>query len=102
MIGGRVEDGESLEDALVREIREETGVTATGFRLLATVREPRPDLYGDALHHVYAVTSWQGGEPANICDEHSELKWFSIDEMRGLKNIVDPNYARFAEQAMTG
>lgn len=101
-IGGRVEDGESLEDALVREIREETGVTATGFRLLATVREPRPDLYGDALHHVYAVTSWQGGEPANICDEHSELKWFSIDEMRGLKNIVDPNYARFAEQAMTG
>ena len=101
-IGGHVEDGESLEEALVREAREEVGVTPTAFKLIATVREPRPDLYGDALHHVYAVTSWQGGEPANICDEHSELKWFGLEEVRGLKNIVDPDYVRFAELAMTG
>jgi 8-oxo-dGTP diphosphatase len=100
-IGGHVEAGESLEDALVREIREETGVTPTAFKLVAIVREPRPDLYGDALHHIYAVTSWQGGKPANICDEHTELKWFSIDEMRGLTNIVDPSYVSFAELAMT-
>ncbi len=100
-VGGHVEDGESLEEALVREAQEEVGVTPTAFELIATVREPRPDLYGDALHHVYAVTSWQGGEPSNICDEHSELRWFSIGEMRELKNIVDPDYAGFAELAMT-
>src|SRR4030081_1114807 len=22
-----------------------------------------------------AVTRWQGGDPANVCDEHTELKW---------------------------
>jgi 8-oxo-dGTP pyrophosphatase MutT (NUDIX family) len=100
-IGGHVEDRESLDDALIREVQEETGVTPTEFRLIATVRERQPERYGDALHHVYAVTAWHGGEPTNVCDEHTELKWFSISEMRALKNIVDPDYGSFAEIAIT-
>ena len=88
-IGGRVEDGESLDDALIREIQEEVGVTPTRFTLIATVRERKPEIHGGALHHVYAVTGWKGGDPANVCDEHSELKWFSIGEMLLLTNIVD-------------
>jgi 8-oxo-dGTP pyrophosphatase MutT (NUDIX family) len=55
-VGGRVEAGESLDAALVREVQEEVGVTPTHFRLIATARERRPDIYGDALHHIYAVT----------------------------------------------
>jgi 8-oxo-dGTP diphosphatase len=100
-IGGRVEDGESLERALVREAQEEIGVTPVEFRLVATVRERRPDIHGDTLHHVYAVTRWQGGEPANVCDEHTEIRWFSVGEMLLLTNIVDSDYSRFARQAMT-
>jgi 8-oxo-dGTP diphosphatase len=101
-IGGRVEAGESLDQALIREIREEVGVTPTEFRLIATAREKRPEIYGDALHHVYAVTSWQGGEPDNICDEHTMLKWFSVGDMRLLTNLVDSDYLLLAEQALTG
>src|SRR6266545_3281235 len=95
-IGGHVEQGESLDEALIREVQEEAGVTPTQFRLIATVRERKPEIYGDALHHVYAVTSWQGGDPANFCDEHTELKWFSISEMLLLTNIVDSDYPLFA------
>ena len=100
-VGGRVETGESLDDALVREVQEEVGVTPTQFRLIATVKERRPEIYGEALHHIYAVTGWQGGEPANICDEHTELKWFSVSEMRLLANIVDSDYPLLAQRAMT-
>ena len=98
-IGGHVEDDESLENALIREVQEEVGVTPTRFGLIATVREREPEVYGDALHHVYAVTEWRGGDPANVCDEHTELKWFSVDEMRLLTNIVDPDYAQYAQLA---
>jgi len=101
-IGGRVEPGESLDEALIRELQEEVGVTPTRFRLIAIVPERQPEIYGEALHHIYAVTSWQGGEPANVCDEHTELKWFSVSEMRRLTNIVDSDYPLFAQQALTG
>ena len=99
-IGGRVEDGESLDQALIREIQEEVGVRPTRFRLLDIIRERRPEIHGDMLHHVYAVTRWDGGEPSNTSDEHTELKWFSVDEMRALTNIVDPDYPRLARQAL--
>lgn len=99
-IGGRVENGESLDNALIREVQEEVGVTPTQFKIIATVRERQPEIFGDAFHSVYAVTSWRGGDPTNVCDEHTELKWFSISEMRLLTNIVDPNYPSLAEIAM--
>jgi 8-oxo-dGTP diphosphatase len=101
-IGGRVEPHESLDEALIREVQEEVGVTPTQFRLVAIVQERQPEIYGAALHHIYAVTGWQGGDPANICDEHTELKWFSVSEMRQLTNIVDKDYPLFAQQALTG
>src|SRR5438105_10663943 len=101
-IGGRVEAGESVDEALVREAQEEVGVTPTQYWLIATVRERQPEIYGDALHHVYAVTAWQGGEPANVCDEHTELSWFTVSEMRQLTNIVDSDYPGFAQRVITG
>jgi 8-oxo-dGTP diphosphatase len=101
-IGGRVEPGESLEAALIREVQEEVGVTPTDFKQIAIVRERQPERYGDTLHHVYAVTRWSGGEPSNVCDEHSELKWFDVAEMRKLTNLVDCNYPRLAQLAIDG
>ncbi len=45
--GGRIEPGETDTQALVREMREETGLTVEVGRLLGTVR--RPGLGGDVI-----------------------------------------------------
>ena len=37
-IGGHVEDGETLRDTLIRESREELGVTPTKFELLINLK----------------------------------------------------------------
>jgi 8-oxo-dGTP pyrophosphatase MutT (NUDIX family) len=99
-IGGRVEAGESLQAALIREVREEIGVIPTAFDLIATVREREPERHGELLHHIYAVTAWTGGMPQNISDEHSELRWFEVAEMSRLTNIVDCDYPQLARQAI--
>jgi 8-oxo-dGTP diphosphatase len=51
--------------------------------------------------HCITSTPLPPGDPANICDEHTELKWFSVREMLLLTNIVDSDYPRFARLAMT-
>jgi ADP-ribose pyrophosphatase YjhB (NUDIX family) len=42
LVGGRAAEGESLEHALVREVKEETGLDVTNARLVFTEMHPEP------------------------------------------------------------
>jgi 8-oxo-dGTP diphosphatase len=74
--GGKVEDGESDAEALVRECREELGVGIEVADLLGEVE------HASIVLRVY-LASLLDGEPQPLTD-HDELRWCSADELDGL------------------
>jgi 8-oxo-dGTP diphosphatase len=58
--GGHVEHGETLDEALVREIREEVGVVPTSFSLLVSIADPHASETDPAIYHMYRVTALKG------------------------------------------
>ena len=74
--GGRIEEGESAEQAAVREVREETGVVCTPTQLRASFDFEYPDRKL-AFHPVDC--NWVSGEPQALgC---IEPLWVARDEI---------------------
>jgi 8-oxo-dGTP diphosphatase len=97
VIGGHVESTESPPEALVRELAEEIEITPTEFRELATLSEPRPEVNGDAVYHIFLVTQWTGVGPLPKGDEHSEIRWFPIEDAVKL-DLAHPAYVELLKQ----
>lgn len=93
VLGGHLEPGETFEAALVREVREEVGLTPTSFRLVATIDEPCPDRYGPAELHFFAVDAWEGDEPRLLGEEHTALHWFDPEAASRLPDLAWPGYS---------
>jgi 8-oxo-dGTP diphosphatase len=79
--GGKLEDGETPEQALVRELSEELAIGIDAANLVPACFASA--MIGDRplLLMLYTCKIWEG-EP--IAVESPELGWFSIDEMAGL------------------
>ena len=79
--GGRVEPGESDQQALVREIREETGLEVTPGRLAGTVERPWPGGRVLVIRDYLAVVTG-GGLAAG--DDAADARWVSPHDFGGL------------------
>jgi 8-oxo-dGTP diphosphatase len=88
LFGGHVEAGEGLDDALVRELREELAIDVTGFTAIGSLPERQPEIHGAARYHFYLVESWRG-EPSNACDEHERIDWFTPQNAVALDALTD-------------
>ncbi|MCO5159767.1 MAG: NUDIX domain-containing protein [Mesorhizobium sp.] len=83
--GGRVEDGETFEDAVRRELFEETGLGAEAIEPVETLLIEREG-DGSAFElHVFRG-AYAGGEPA-AGDDAETAGWFRLAEMNGLPVI---------------
>ena len=80
-IGGKFEFGESPEDCLLREAKEETGYTLTDYRLRGVVTFIFEDQLTEYMF-LYTATGFEG--TPHLCTE-GELEWVRKDEIRNLK-----------------
>lgn len=80
-IGGHMEDGESPEECVVREVREETGLILKEYRYRALVTFTS-DLYGTEYMHLFTADKFEGSITDN-CEE-GELEWIESDKIMEL------------------
>jgi len=81
--GGLVELGESTEQAVIREVKEETGLDVENPELIDVVNNIIFDENGKIEYHFIIVDYFvklRGGE-LNAADDAEELKWVALDDV---------------------
>ena len=79
-IGGKFEEGESPEDCLLREVKEETGLTLTDYRYRGLVTFVS-DEWGTEQMHLFAAGGFSGA--LRECDE-GVLEWIPRERLLSL------------------
>ena len=74
--GGKIENGETPEQALIRECREELNVTVDPHGIFSSVVYSYPDI---TVRLTVYKTELVSGTPELLW--HSDLKWISSDEI---------------------
>ena len=75
-VGGKVESGETKEQALIRECREELAVTVSVGEVFMDVTHEYPDL---TVHLTLFNAEIAEGEPQML--EHNDIRWITSREI---------------------
>lgn len=75
-VGGKVEAGETKEEALIRECREELAVTVEVGEVFMEVTHTYPDV---TVHLTLFHATVAEGEPQKL--EHRDIRWITVEEV---------------------
>lgn len=104
--GGKVEDGETDETAIVREMQEEFGITVTPGAKIAEA-EFKHNGKVSSLHAYLVTLPHDGMTEKYTLTEHTEYRWADLAEIP-LLNFVDsdmllyPQIAKYLADALSG
>lgn len=79
-VGGKFEEGESPEECMLREVKEETGLTLTAWRYRGIVTFVS-DEWGGEYMHLFTADGYSG--ELKSCDE-GELEWVEKQRLPAL------------------
>lgn len=77
-VGGKVEPGETKQQALIRECREELGVEVNVYDIFMDVVHKYPDI---TVHLTLFNATIADGVPQKL--EHNDIQWITPEEISG-------------------
>lgn len=100
--GGVVETGERLEEALMREVFEETGLRVTADSIATVFERIMPDDAGTCEYHYVLVDFYCTVTGGELCagDDSARVDWFPIDSLstlamtEGTREVIESCCAR--------
>ena len=78
-VGGKFEENESPDECLLREVREETGLTLTDYRFRGVVTFLTDGGWEGEYMYLFTARCWEG-ELDSACAE-GDLEWVSKDRV---------------------
>ncbi len=79
--GGHVDKGESVAEALQREVEDETGLVTESGDILAVREYPKEHEMFDKIKALRFIAYYKGGE-VKLSEEHSGFEWLTFDEVK--------------------